>query len=415
MIGGPVSVYLDSSDYSALTNPSQQSANTIEVCEKLRCWAKSGEVEFIFSGAHLSEMAPLEARYAPAAVARADLLVELCGRNAFISCDRLLASELMSIYQPLDCKELVVSRNAEWFPDIGDFISALKVRNQTINEVGRQHGLNRQQSSQLKLTLFKNSQPGITSDVSDSYREILASYPMREQYAKVISQYVFGTVTAEQAKEAFIESLRDPRWMMCWFATNFEKVTPFSSLVRAPSQILIAIVQDLAAQIVNLRTSEKSLGTNYVSDYITLSNWKKAQDKLFVNVATRLQPEFLKFDAPEPTVETLDEKCPGFSAFIRSFLWSVRSSVSESPRSPKNSDFVDAIHAMYAPYVDVFRADSYMTPHIERVVSRHGTIVVPNINALLLAIESKLKESTNLKKQQLTTDKSEILNQAQQR
>lgn len=412
MIDRPVRVYLDSSDYSALTNPSQQSAKSIEVCEKLRCWAKSGEVEFVFSGAHLSEMAPLDASYAPAAAARADLLVELCGRKSFISCDRLLAFELMSIHQPLDCKELVLSRNAEWFPEIDGFISSLKVVNQTVNEVGKQQGLNRQQRRQLKRTFIKKSSPELTNNISDSYREILASYPMREQDAKVISQYVLGTATAEQANQAFLESLRDPRWMMCWFATNFEKLTPFSSLVRAPSQTLKTIVQNLATQIVDLRNSEKAPGTNYVSDYITLSNWKKAQDTLFVNVATRLQPEFLKSDAPEPTVEVLDEKCPGFSAFIRSFFWSVRCSVSESPRSPKESDFVDAIHAMYAPYVDVFRADSYMTPHIERVVSRHGTIVVPNINALLSAIELKLKESTNLKKQQSTTDKSEIFNQA---
>lgn len=390
MIDRSIRVYLDSCDYSVLTNPRQQSARSIEICEKLRCWAKSGEVEFVFSGAHLSEMAPLNASYTPAAAARADLLVELCGRKSFISCDRLLAFELASIYQPLDCKELVLSRNAEWFPDIGDFVSPLKGVNQTVNEVGKQHGLNRQQRRQLKLTLFKNSQPGLTNDISDSYGELLASYPMREQDAKMISQYVLGTVTAEQVKEAFLESLRDPRWMMCWFATNFEKLTPFSSLVRAPSQALKTLVQDLAAQIVNLRNSEKYLVRNYVSDYTTSSNWKKAQDKLFVNVATRLQPEFLKFDASEPTVETLDEKCPGFSAFIRSFLWSVRSSVSENPRSPKDSDLVDAIHAMYAPYVDVFRADSYMAPHIQKQVSRHGTIVAPNLDALLLAIERKL-------------------------
>jgi hypothetical protein len=395
MIDRPVRVYLDSCDYSVLTNPSQQSAKSIEVCEKLRCWAKSGEVEFVFSGAHLSEMAPLDASYAPAAAARADLLVELCGRKSFISCDRLLAFEIMSIYQPLDCKELVLSRNAEWFPDIGDFISPLKVVNQTVNEIGKQHGLNRQQLRELKLRLFKDSQLGLTNDISDSYRGILASYPMREQDAKIISQYVLGTVTAERVKEAFLESLRDPRWMMCWFATNFEKLTPFSSLVRAPSQALRTLVQNVATQIVNLRNSEKSFGSNYVSGYLASSNWKKAQDKLFVNVATRLQTEFLKFDAPEPTVEILDEKCPGFSAFIRSFLWSVRSSVSESPRSPKDSDFVDAIHAMYAPYVDVFRADSYMTPHIQRQVSRHGTIVAPNFNTLLSAIEQKLKRNTH--------------------
>ena len=62
--------------------------------------AKSQSVLFAFSGAHLSEMAPLEARYAPAATARADLLVALCGRNAFISYDRLIRAELACLGNP---------------------------------------------------------------------------------------------------------------------------------------------------------------------------------------------------------------------------------------------------------------------------------------------------------------------------
>lgn len=396
MTDHPIRVYLDSCDYSALSNPRQQSPKTIELCEKLRCWAKSGEVEFVFSGAHLCEMAPLVASYAPAATARADLLIDLCGRNSFISCDRLLSFELMSIYQPLDCNDLVLSRNAEWFPDVSDSVSQImNVANQTVNDVGKQHGLNRQQRRQLNQKLFKHGHPICNTlaefNSSSAYEEILASYPMREQDARVISQYILGTVTAQQVHEALLESLRDPRWMMLWFVTNFDKITPLSSLVRAPSLTLKTIIQGISEQTANLRSVDKSHGTNYVSDYLTSRSWKELQDKLFVNVATRLQSAFLNTDAPELTVEMLDEKCPGYSAFLRSFLSSMSSSLGESPRSPKDSDLVDSIHAMYAPYVDVFRADSYMTPHIQKQVSRYGTIVAPNLDALLLAIEKKLE------------------------
>lgn len=394
MTDHPIRVYLDSCDYSVLSNPRNQTARSIELCEKLRSWAKSGEVEFLFSGTHLSEMAPLDASYTPAATARADLLVDLCGRKSFVSCDRLLSFELMSIYQPLDCNDLVLSMNAEWFPDVSDSVSQIvNVANQTVNDISKQYGLNRQQRRQLKQNFFKHGHPKRNTDlnISGVYEEILASYPMREQDARVISQYILGTVTAQQVHEALLESLRDPRWMTLWFATNFDKLTPLSTMVRAPSQALKTIIQGIYEQTAILRNVDKTIGTNQVSDYLTSRSFKEEQDKLFVNVATRLQSALLNIDAPELTVEVLYNKCPGYSAFLRSFLSSMCSSLGKNPRSPKDSDLVDSIHAMYAPYVDVFRADNYMTPHIQKQVARHGTIVAPNLDALLFAIEQKLE------------------------
>ena len=43
---------------------------------------------------------------------------------------------------------------------------------------------------------------------------------------------------------------------------------------------------------------------------------------------------------------------------------------------PSDSQAVDAMHAAYAPYVNVFRADRYMAPHIDKQVKQFGTRVV---------------------------------------
>ncbi len=74
---------------------------------------------------------------------------------------------------------------------------------------------------------------------------------------------------------------------------------------------------------------------------------------------------------------------------IRTFSSSMTKSLIED-RVPKDSDFTDAIHSMYAPYVDIFRADSCMAPIVERHVRKFGVDVVQKLRALPSVIESRL-------------------------
>jgi hypothetical protein len=81
-------------------------------------------------------------------------------------------------------------------------------------------------------------------------------------------------------------------------------------------------------------------------------------------------------------IALVDTHCPGISTAIRSLHSAWRSITFENPRKPKESDFVDALHAAYAPYVDVFRADGFMANHVAKQVARFGTTVVPKLSSL---------------------------------
>jgi len=45
---------------------------------------------------------------------------------------------------------------------------------------------------------------------------------------------------------------------------------------------------------------------------------------------------------------------------------------------------------MYAPYVDIFRADAYMAGHLNRVSASHRTTIAPKLDQWVLAIEKRL-------------------------
>ena len=55
-----------------------------------------------------------------------------------------------------------------------------------------------------------------------------------------------------------------------------------------------------------------------------------------------------------------------------------------------NSDWVDSLQAMYAPYVDIFHTDSYMAPIVAEKVKKYGTTVVAKIGDLADQKETRL-------------------------
>lgn len=62
MLQTPITVYLDSNDYSRLSDPRRKKAALDKVRLELLSLTESRQVRFAFSGVHISEMAPLDAK-----------------------------------------------------------------------------------------------------------------------------------------------------------------------------------------------------------------------------------------------------------------------------------------------------------------------------------------------------------------
>lgn len=397
-----ITVYLDSNDYSTLSDPRRRTDRIDQVRTALQELAKSRLVRFAFSGVHLSEMAPLDTKFAPAATARADLLVELCGRNAFISFDRLIASELANLVNLDALPAQALSNDATWFPELDKIVSPVHWADtaREIDQTVKERGLNREQRRALNRQLFKANQPKLkmrewlaNQNPSSNLSDMLRLYPMRPQDAEVLSRYVLDQATPKEADDAFLESLRDPRWMMRWFATHHDKLTPVSEWLRGPSRDMIDRMKEMATHAKELRRFQSILGPEFKAEMLTSNGWRIAQDELLLNIANRLLGHFHPESSLCKSVELIDRYCPGLSVTIRSLHSSLWNSVSSDPRPPQESDFVDAVHAMYAPYVTLFRTDRYMAPHIRGLVAHRGTQVVSRLDELPDQIHALLHSS----------------------
>lgn len=389
-----IRVYLDSSDYSQLSNP-RASAELQKVRDQLLALAYRPDVAFVYSGAHISEMSPLEANYAESAATRTDLLVKLCGRSTLISADRLMEAELNRLKHLSSSGVKAITDDGTWFPDIGQILTPsqqIDMLKAQLHQSALEMGLNRKQRRLLNSRILKGGQlrPEALKDGDGlDLDEVLRRYPMRRDAAEVLKRYVLGKVTAEKADQAFLESLRDPTWMMRWFHEHHERLSPVGEWLRGPARKIADQMFDIADRATQALRAEQSTGHEIISPMLTAKGWKNAQDEFVVSTinstASKMDSDARCLDAP-----TADQYCPGISTGLRVMHSSLRNSIGEAARDPTHSDFVDAVHAMYAPYVTFFRADRYMTPIIAAHTERYGTTVVRKLQELPDKIEAAL-------------------------
>ncbi len=386
----PLRVYLDSSDYSVLSDPDKAEREVPGVLATLRRLKDAGAVEFFFSAAHLTEMAPVQPDYADAALRRGSMLVALCGGNCLVHHETLFRAEVSAalglssiLYDPTD-------RTGKWFPEGAAEMSPVTEADQlrsiksTIDDVIPNATRAQRRQAQRLLTKGGKLRPAFRDAlqrgaVEGDLTEILAVYPMRPVDARVLARYVAGTATAAEATAAFESSLRDPRWMMQWFDRHHDKLTPFVSWARGPAAQLTDKVREMARLVESMRANplltEETLSSMYGP-----AKWEERQTTLLLGITNKLAGSL----KPGATLDIalIERHCPGISTAIRSMHAAWRSITFDSPRNPKESDFVDALHAAYAPYVDVFRADSFMAPHVAKQVARFGTTVAPKLSLL---------------------------------
>lgn len=385
-------VYLDSSDYSVLSDPRRRSAETDSVLARLEDFKRSGRVSFVYSSAAICEMAPQDAAYANYAEGRANLLSKLCDRNALVSFDRLIVGEAAQIDAsgPLPFDPL--SEDGDWFPEMKDFISPVDLVQAFREEMtSRKAGLNRKQRRTAESRTFKRgnlrgpARAALTSGPDQrAFDELLAAYPMCPDAARILWNHVTGNATKKQAEDAFLEGLRDPKWMMKWFYNHHDKLSPVVTWLRGPSVRASGVAKEAATKLRAIRN-----GGDPSEQARLFREWRPG---LIESIWASVVERSTGIDQ-HPSAAVIEERSPGLNVMFSAY-YTVFADAALTDRDPKDSDFADMVHAAYSPYVDIFRADRYMTPHVQRIVTRYGTKVVSRLTELPQIIEATLQASS---------------------
>lgn len=395
-----ISVYLDSQDYSTLTDPKQLTPALIELREQLKSYAKSGRVQFVFSGFVVAEVTPLAANVASLAAAKADLLSELCGRNVLVPIEKLLTMEVSTLSGASVLAPNPFDGGGNWFSDIaptggGGLWREMEVR---MNGDLRNLGLTRQQRRAQSRKLIKNGQPRTAlrtqferQDTASLMRPFFDSYPMSPEYETVMLRYCKGLATDAELDEAVRGSMRDPKYMMRWFATSQALANPIAEYVRKPGRDMGAGLRRLAT--VTKDYAEFLLNQDPPTPLTMLAKeWGIRQGSQMCGVVRAFaESQSLVIPANFDAADVV-AKCPGVATMFGALYSRVWENVAGGKKTEVSDSLtVDTMHALYAPYVDVFRADREMAPHIAKQLKPHGTTVVSKREELPTVIERLLQ------------------------
>lgn len=389
-----ISVYLDSQDYSTLSNENISKDERI-IKDRLLELANSGEVDFFFSCVVVCEVAPVGSSGIQPAIRRGDFLTEICKRNSLLNPFDLWENEINSHGSFVSNKVEVKQTNGNWFPQIelDDPPRFEDLFQSVLEEELENYAPTRQQRRALKRKIIKNGK--LTNSASNylnaenpqDYVDLICkNYPMKPEYADVLHRYYRGTASKEDASAALENSLRDPCWMMRWFATTESLSEKLTKIIRGPGAEMAEHLKNMISIAHGIRENQPELSEKLFSR----SRWQSDVEKSIIRTFTNISESQGNYTS-DADCESIARYCPGFYTMISALYSSVWDNISDPRKKlPSNSQFPDAVHALYAPYVDIFRADRYMAPHISKYVQHRGTNVVSRLADLPNQIEKAI-------------------------
>ncbi|MDO8436968.1 MAG: hypothetical protein Q7S69_02240 [Nitrosomonadaceae bacterium] len=123
----PFQVYLDSSDFSVLSDPSRRTQEIITLESQLISWRDAGLIEMRFAYSHLIEAAPMKPQYTEAFRCRAQKIAELCQGKALAAQNKIYMAEIRAL-----SGEPVKNGYILWMTAIG-YLSALTISPTLLN------------------------------------------------------------------------------------------------------------------------------------------------------------------------------------------------------------------------------------------------------------------------------------------
>lgn len=327
----PLTVYLDSSDYS---NLSQKNDTKYRDClTELKSFSASGHVDYVFSMYVVSEMAPLTIQSIDMAKKRIKLMNELCSYS-LIDFKQLAEAEINNLQKNKSIH--VLKRKELWISESIVPLEKLKLKivnkreMDEFNKIAYQHSVD-------------NKAPLLVSVISLAQK--------------------LGLLKGQKVESILLSEMRNINFLLDMIDYRFEFSLQLSKIVRESSANFYGSINEI------------------INDYPLLSfsgdEWISNANEFLMKFIQEMYKNARPNLAFSYSVDEVMRTCPGISMGIMSGRLALQDSFAvKNHRSIKESDLVDSMHAIYVPYVDIFRSDKYMSRHITKA---GGSNVISNL------------------------------------
>ena len=400
----PVQVYLDSQDYSKLSDSMDDPTHRLHALfTKLLGHAEAGEVEFRYSAAHVIEIAHLERQHLDFAMKRARCIEALGRKKCLRFWLEAWRTECGNVVAGHPATDSITNDDACWHPDVSEVATELRqTMLNSFREALLDASVNRQQRRKLQRTLFAGGylsdagvdalmkgRKGLVTTLSDEF-----PFAGDIDAENLMLRFAKGHASPSEVVDAMSVALRDLSTFVGWTYEERDKERKLVVWLRQWGAKLVDIIETLRSNLVEI-------AERYPNTEID----KKIYDAAIQNPARNFRTSFIrKFRKEAQSLpknmrgsnsdwQQLEDSeigtLPALDAYILSVVEHVRRSLM-MPRKLKASDAADLVHLCYLPYVDLFRADGDTSQTGAVVAKRFGARIIQKLNALPQEIDRAL-------------------------
>lgn len=381
----PIIVYLDNQDYSKMadTRLHTKEPDLPHLLSELRGLKQSGKVVFAFSGVSVAEAFPDKPSDIKLAQARVELLKELCEDHALPSYEMLARREVERLHLRCDDGSPVFSGASAWLPQ--DLISELagSLGNASAAQQAaaamKRKGMNPDRDRQMHSSL--------TSAIRIQLRRQRQSkidagdfYTVKPQFHETLLNLACGDATAADRSAVFLGSWCDPAWVL----------SLYDRIPDLPNWLRNGLRKPHETAAVALKRFVSTMHGSSVPQSWKHGGWDKVIDHQMLDLIPSIAKAY-DICLEDFSRDDVMLHCPGLTVERSTFMylaWSYIAGGNQTEIEPNSPG--DAMHAAYAPYVDVFRTDGAMAPHVKKALARttSTTTVVSNRRQLVSQIRT---------------------------
>lgn len=359
----PVTVYLDSQDFSRFSSSHSEYAKYAQVRRELVDLKQRGIARFVFSDVHVWEAMPSDVKTGATGLERIRTIAEFCGGEHLPSASTVVEHELRSL--TCGCKEAMWP---EWYPH---FELERPDRGRIACELVLETARNRKQRRMLRKAMQSPPDAHIVGSMVD---EILSKYPFLRGGRRMLRSYFSHEAEWDAVEQSVRSGLRDIVGFSEWLVANWAYGQRFVAGLREGNQTVQCALVQLFDNMRTLFEQNRMTDSGATRPLATIYGEQRQRvlasfvDKCSEKVLGNSKPRRIEGGPVDPTA------APSLLTALQ-FITDVayRSCLPKQPRNPykqAGSDFADALHVLFASTVDVFRADRFTCDLLRR--QRHA-------------------------------------------
>lgn len=387
----PIQIYLDSSDFSDFSNLENKALAYSDVRDYLLKRRDEGLIELRFSEAHVIEAAPTSPTAIAPALARFRVIKELCAKSALLHPIDLIASEVGSA-SSLNSSIDVLREDGTWLPKFFDFSEILpdveQLAVQELQSKGRDERRKYLKNGRLTPRWYAEMRQ------ANTLRSMVLTHdlPLTKTAICKVQSYFLGEASRGDALKALHASITDLEELGNWYAKDWPNASALSERLRNVGAEFEDALMNARTQFDNLIQGQTEAGTDSKT---ASSQFMQSFYEVIEGSGDRLAIKLAEQNGivATPAIDRV-QASPGLTCAINLAMHIARRSIASTPpRTPKRSDFGDCYHAVYLPYVDIFRADGFMAGVLRESKLPFSTIIVDKLLNLPSKIEELLEAS----------------------